>query len=424
MKPFKRSNIVLLFAIFVVLISLACNELSSLNPQYSVPEIEWAVGDESIEQPLLLDSIFVEKYSLSDEKIDHILNTLVGDGYCLCTNYVPSQADWEAYIQRIIDSKIGIVSDDYVASLRNEALHAGKEATFDSISIKDLPLLQSSDITILKQDHTVSFANINRGGNSFVYSRAKNLAVFGKDLCEFYLIHGDENEKKQFQQLMPNPSKESEQQYREVADTILDELGLRLHLFYSQPCRIITDYSIETDGWQFIYTLDNQGFFSQFWDGQWYYINPDYPPVAASPWGIEYCSIFVDQNGLCYLVLNGSSIEVSRSNPSQIKSISKIKADVIIQLQKMYQHASYSDNTWLQIKVTDAVFGIALISDESQNKGVYVPAWYITYRYKWNTEEDSPESWEQEQIIFNAIDATYIEPRVTKDKLLSIISHD
>ena len=99
-----------------------------------------------------------------------------------------------------------------------------------------------------------------------------------------------------------------------------------------------------------------------------------------------------------------------------------MKSVIDAQLFTIYKDHSYREGVYLDLQITKIEAGISLISvNESPNLGQYVPSWYISYRYKWNDDEDIPESWEQDQIIFNMINGDYIEPRVTEEKLNSIL---
>lgn len=50
--------------------------------------------------------------------------------------------------------------------------------------------------------------------------------------------------------------------------------------------------------------------------------------------------------------------------------------------------------------------------------GEYIPTWYVTYEN--HLINDSTEIIEMEQIMFNAIDGSYIEPRIEQEKLVEI----
>jgi hypothetical protein len=50
--------------------------------------------------------------------------------------------------------------------------------------------------------------------------------------------------------------------------------------------------------------------------------------------------------------------------------------------------------------------------------GEYIPRWYVTYEH--HLINDSAEIIEMEQIMFNAIDGSYIEPRIEQEKLVEI----
>lgn len=79
-----------------------------------------------------------------------------------------------------------------------------------------------------------------------------------------------------------------------------------------------------------------------------------------------------------------------------------------------------SEKDQIDIQITNICLGLSLLSHDKYG-GQYVPSWYVSLRYKWNSSEDQEKNWEYDTIIFNAINGDYIEPRVTEEKLKRIV---
>lgn len=393
-------------------VGFACNRYKSSL------EIEWTT-DDPIQVNDEIETCVVQKETFSADRISSMLSALVGENYVLCKQYVRSKQEWLDMATQMEAAEH--VSEDVLNEIKEKAIHAPENPSYEPIR-----LTEASDgemaATILERDGGVSYALFDMGGNSFSYYRSEDIQFVGKDVCEQNLLFcSSDFEKEHLLWLMPHPTISEKDSLATAADYI-EKMDIPLRLFYYEPCTIITDSVIRSNGWKFIFTKQSNGYAAQFWDGQWYYINPDAPPVSGSSWGEEVCSVVIDENGVCAFSWIGASREISRNKNDKLLPDSEMKSVIDAQLFKIYKDHSYREGVYLDLQITKIEAGISLISvNESPNLGQYVPSWYISYRYKWNDDEDIPESWEQDQIIFNMINGDYIEPRVTEEKLNSIL---
>ena len=61
-----------------------------------------------------------------------------------------------------------------------------------------------------------------------------------------------------------------------------------------------------------------------------------------------------------------------------------------------------SEKDKIDLQITNICRGLSLLSDDKYG-AQYVPSWYVSLRYKWNSSEDKEENWQNDTIIFNAI---------------------
>lgn len=61
-----------------------------------------------------------------------------------------------------------------------------------------------------------------------------------------------------------------------------------------------------------------------------------------------------------------------------------------------------------------------LPEENDQDSGRYVPLWEFVYDFGF--ENDAEDELDEEKIYFNAVDGSYVEPRVTNQYLFGILS--
>lgn len=148
-------------------------------------------------------------------------------------------------------------------------------------------------------------------------------------------------------------------------------------------------------------------------------INPSSYPSYGAPWGEEILQLIIDADGLSLLKCQGcSNIDKTISSTVILEDFNTIKENAIKQLNSMYGTTMNGNNKGLEININKFELGIDMIAVKDQpDIGQYVPSWRISYEQNW---EDSEEIFNQE-IILDATDGKYIEPRITTADLMSII---
>ena len=411
-------------ALIFILCALLCVQFAC-GTDRSVLNIMWA--DSGARQEInSCYTVLVNQESICPNRISSMLSVLVGEDYKLCSNYINSKQKWKDLQNKIeSDDPTLFVTKDVIELINESYLHAPDRPSYESIMLDKCPKGKLLVLDILGKSGNIGRAFVTIEGNSFTYYRYEDTTIVEKSMCEYNLLNCEsEDEKEEILWLMPDPKTALEDSLS-IALQCIHEFNIPLDLLYYEPCTIITDYINRSDGWTFVFTKQNNGLFAQIKDGQWYYINPDSPPCAGSPWGQEFCSITVDQGGVCAFSWTGASTELKRISSSSImlKNNTEIKPIIEKQLTEIYKDHINGKGSHLSIQVVSVNAGLSLISvDENSKIGQYVPSWYVDYRYKWSDAEDIPGNWEQGQIIFNAINGNYIEPRITQDKLNRIIN--
>ena len=366
------------------------------------------------------------------------------------TKRVFSEQDFLSYIELLIDGDYEMYSDwiltkdDYLELLTKVKQFEGTErvtqdsldllqqqyekATNDTVntpisSLDELPEDSGGQsVYFLTGDDTLARLSYTEGGNRFSYQRDASLYMASYKASsvsdEIYAENMD-GDYAHYQWLQPGDPEISQEDAYTVALEYMDLLNIDLDLYSVEMCSFIKDYVDKTTGWQFkftraisnLQTLDTSGAF----------VNPDAAPSYGAPWSEESLTIAVDKNGLFGFNWNGAS-EISRTvvESAQLEDFDTIQQRITNQLNYICGPGGEDRGVVFEIEISKIELGISLLSVEDETDiGEYIPTWYVTYRCKYADWDDT--SWAQEQIMFNAIDGSYVEPRLTNEDLMMII---
>ncbi|MEA4913708.1 MAG: DUF6034 family protein [Christensenella sp.] len=416
--------------IFSCLLNSACGNSSLLQSQNfkaipsrvdtviesnnAFPEIEF---DTEVRIPVEPEYpiLTVERKALTIDEIQGYILLLGGNGEELYTNYELSRKEWGRILEQAekdrdhlhtLTSKLDYLREQY----RNAALAPQNE------NIKLVNITQGKQVNLYFKGtgDGISALSVILGGNKFTYFRELNSTILGKDLCEDYAK--DPKAGTDVEWLMPgNPEITYDEAYKH-AEEWLKSFEIDLTLYFAEPCSIITNRVFKTTGWKFVFTRKSGELQAQFKDGAWCYINPNAPPEIGAPWSQEFGIMVIDKRGLCELWWQGASKVKQKSGTSSLLDFDSIQQNITNQLSKMYVDEQEYKH---EIRVTLIELGTSMIAVKNHGDiGEYTPTWYITYEN--HLVNDSSEIIEMEQIMFNAIDGNYIEPRVEQEKLAKI----
>lgn len=267
------------------------------------------------------------------------------------------------------------------------------------------------------KDNIISNIGFKVGGNGFSYTRDEFVEVNpASHMADSMYEKNMDGPIENYRWRQPGEPDISQEEAYAIALQYKDALGIDLDLYSAEPCSFIKDV-YKTTGWQFTFmrrisnlrAIDDTGGFS--WD-------PNTPPSYVSPWGEEKLTISVDKDGLFSLWLRGASM-VSRTvtGSAQLLDFDTIHQRVTDQLNYLCGTGGDSQKKVFQIKITKIELGVSMLSLENKTDiGEYIPTWYVTY--KCGFEEEKEDSWEIQQIMFSAIDGSYVEPRLSNEDLM------
>ena len=146
-------------------------------------------------------------------------------------------------------------------------------------------------------------------------------------------------------------------------------------------------------------------------------------PALSAPWGQEVLTVGVDSAGICYFTLKGACT-VTKKLYANVPLLGYDELLDRIENQLFYHHAFSADgvkNPCITVKEIRLCAALVNVADRP-NTGRFIPAFEVAYSYQF-TYGDSDDVVKQDlSMYFNAIDGSYIEPRVNADTLNSILS--
>ena len=194
---------------------------------------------------------------------------------------------------------------------------------------------------------------------------------------------------------------------------LLDDMGLGdLTVSYAEPCCFLDNYVNKTTGLAVTFTRSAAGLSVQEENLQGSsFISFNAAPAYFAPWSVERALISIAKDGVRGITVRG----MSNISGTEIESVRLMPFDAMQEriadtLNRMYAAQMQAENPSVkgEITVTSALLGMSLIADNGQTEeGFYVPSWIVNYSLTTAGGDQSG------QIIFNAADGNYIEPRMT-----------
>ena len=151
--------------------------------------------------------------------------------------------------------------------------------------------------------------------------------------------------------------------------------------------------------------------------GTSFQITPRSWPAYGAPWPQERLEICVDTNGIVSVDWNGMTELLPDWRPTTLLPFDKLKP-LVIEKIALFSPFAVNQQPYYGANVYHWRLGTSLTSiDSERDVGAMIPTWYISYHETAGLAEDDRSSkMNQDRIIaFNAIDGTYIDPRVTTE---------
>ena len=143
-------------------------------------------------------------------------------------------------------------------------------------------------------------------------------------------------------------------------------------------------------------------------------------PSVGAPWPPELIIIDVDSKGILSVQWTGAAIVsgviVENSHFESFETIaSRFEKQIFYQLAGQDVGVDY--RFLVKCKQINLRYGL-LPEKDDDSSGRYVPIWEFVYDFGF--ENDTEEEMNEEVMYFNAIDGSYVEPRVTNAFLMSL----
>lgn len=360
----------------------------------------------------------VSKRKLFDEDISKLVELCLGTkDNQLSSNWQLSRAEW---LTKLIDiqehDSSEIVRKDYIEYLQDSFDNASESTNITYTQLHNLPNDRTSTVYTRNND-TYSRFDFSRTGNRFIYSRDIFTEVYSESMLSEDQFDPTYETREQFEWRKPTTPQLDIDAAQNIAQTFMGQFEIDLELFRAEPCSVITNGISKRNGWMLTYTRKIENLQSQYSDiGT--YLNPDSLPSYVAPWQREVLQVAIDEDGISYLRLQGASIIKERiASNAVLLPFEQIQSRIAQQLNYVYGTHLNGNNVGLELTVTKIELGISLLTQKDEmDTGVYLPTWYVSFNRKWQDESTDLPSGE---IMFSAIDGRYIEPRVTKQQIMS-----
>lgn len=257
------------------------------------------------------------------------------------------------------------------------------------------------------------------GGDDFLYTRDAYCRCYDE-----MMLAADAELSEQYGSDFATEPAITEQDAVKLAEQSLTALGIEgmKPLTCSRMCVYGSVGDIVGRGWAVTFTRDCGGLTVPY-DIGGSSGNVNDVPALSAPWGQEVLTVGIDSAGICYLTLKGACT-VTKKLYANVPLLGYDELLDRIENQLFYHHAFSADgvkNPCITVKEIRLCAALVNVADRP-NTGRFIPAFEVAYSYQF-TYGDSDDVVKQDlSMYFNAIDGSYIEPRVNADTLNSILS--
>ena len=257
------------------------------------------------------------------------------------------------------------------------------------------------------------------GGNDFLYTRDAYCRCYDE-----MMLAADAELSEQYGDDFATEPAITEQDAVKLVEQSLTALGIEgmKPLTCSRMCVYGSVGDIVGRGWAVTFTRDCGGLTVPY-DIGGSSGNVNDVPALSAPWGQEVLTVGIDSAGICYFTLKGACT-VTKKLYANVPLLGYDELLDRIENQLFYHHAFSADgvkNPCITVKEIRLCAALVNVADRP-NTGRFIPAFEVAYSYQF-TYGDSDDVVKQDlSMYFNAIDGSYIEPRVNADTLNSILS--
>ena len=362
----------------------------------------------------------VSKKVFTEEEVLSYINLFTDDNYEMYAGWTLTKDDYLSLLTKAKQYEgTERVTDDIIEMLQKLYEKATNDIVNPRIEdLSELPTDRPPYVNIKNEEGVISSFDFDWDENSFGYNRDNSINALPEHMTnDSQYVKNMDGPYEYFAWKKPGEPDISQKEAYALALECREALGADLDLYSVQPCSFIKDYVDKTTGWQFVFTRMISGLQTIDTIGtlNW---REETAPSYGSPWGQEQLIVRVDKEGLYSFWWKGASqISNTEVQSAQLEDFDTIQQRITDQLRYNYAYTGELEDINFEIEIARIRLGISLISLENKTEtGVYVPTWYVDYRYKLDAR--GGDEWENQQIMFNAIDGSYVEPRITVDDLM------
>lgn len=143
-------------------------------------------------------------------------------------------------------------------------------------------------------------------------------------------------------------------------------------------------------------------------------------PSFGAPWPQERLEICVDESGIAYVEWTGMSAELDETATVELLPFDELRTHVLAQIQYLSAYP-YNTEWYYTSTISSWRLGTSLTSlADSPEAGIMIPTWYITYTESAGSSSEERTTYQATErvVAFNAIDGSYMEPRVTNADIM------
>ena len=344
----------------------------------------------------------VGKIIFTDDYVINKMEELTGSSE-FYSDWTPDKNYW---LKKIAEAKRNIgkdgVTDEFISFLQNEYDNAPANASQTKLDLSQYESGQYYRCFAKSNDGSVALFNVEKDENFITYSSNQDETIVEKGISD-----ADD-------WTYPGMPALDEKDALKEALVCMENMGADLDLLYAEPCSINENGINKSTGWIFTFTRKIAGMQSNF-APLGFYINPISLPSVGGAWQPEVFRVAIGEDGIYSILWQGASKITSTVTDSvELEDFDAIQKRATDQIRFNYD----TDMSLHQVDftITEFALGICNLSVPNQkNVGQYVPTWTITFDH-----EDDEGIIYHEQLVLNAIDGSYVEPRKTTNEIMEL----
>ncbi len=196
-----------------------------------------------------------------------------------------------------------------------------------------------------------------------------------------------------------------------ASDLVLDT-SETIAILYDDPEKL-------TGALRFVFVRQSGGLTAYEMGGSYILTAKSWPSFGA-PWPQEQLEICVDEFGIASIEWTGMSTELDETATVELLPFDQLKARVLAQIQ-YFSAYPYNTDWYFTSHISSWRLGTSLTSlADAPETGIMIPTWFVKYAESAGSSPEERTTYQATErvVAFNAIDGSYIEPRVTNAEIM------